>query len=194
MIKNMKRAETPVSGQVSGDPIDGVVLRPLAMHADARGCFTEVFLSDWNSMAEPRQWSVVHSVRNTFRGCHLHKRHDEYLCTLQGEMSLGLRDERPWSPTRGNWQLYRLHGSDLAAVIWPAGVVHGWYSHDTTLHLQSVSESYASYGPDDNWGVHWADPELGIPWPFDAPLLAERAAAFPSLAALRDALLPWGRP
>ncbi|MDH3637712.1 MAG: dTDP-4-dehydrorhamnose 3,5-epimerase family protein, partial [Gammaproteobacteria bacterium] len=162
----------------------------LQPNVDTRGIFTEVFQKHWNAMETPRQWSIVTSTSNVLRGCHLHLRHDEYFFLIQGEVSLGLRDERLDSPTRGHWQLYRLFGTNPAALTFPAGLVHGWYFHTDSLHLQAVSESYLTYGDDDNWGIHWADPELEIPWPFDNPLLSERAASFQSLIDVRQKLTP----
>ena len=177
-----------VSSQVAGSPIEGVKLFKLRPHIDIRGHFTEVFQDHWDAINTPCQWSIVRSTNNVLRGCHLHLRHDEYFCLIEGEVSLGLRDERHCSSTQGNWQLYRLYGTDLAALTFPAGLVHGWYFHTDSLHLQAVSESYRTYGDDDNWGIHWADPELEIPWPFDNPLLSERATQFHSLAGVRQKL------
>ncbi|MBK1831616.1 dTDP-4-dehydrorhamnose 3,5-epimerase family protein [Verrucomicrobiaceae bacterium R5-34] len=97
-----------------------------------------------------------------------------------------MRDERPDSPTFGHWQLYRLFGADLAALTFPVGIVHGWYFHTPSMHLQAVSESYVDYGADDNIGVHWADPALEIPWEFSDPVIAQRAAEFGSLENLRS--------
>lgn len=186
---NNKLYENKISTLTAGSAIEGVQLRHLEQNRDARGSFTEVFQDHWQGMRRPCQWSIVHSVHNSFRGCHLHKRHDEYFCLLQGEVSLGLRDERLGSATCGNWQLYSLYGDDLAALIFPASVIHGWYFHTDSLHLQSVSESYRTYGEDDNLGVHWTDPALGIPWPFDSPILAARASRFGSLAELKEKIL-----
>ncbi len=174
-----------ISSMVAGSAIEGVKLTRLTPHFDSRGSFTEVFQQHWNAIDVPCQWSLVTSGRNVLRGCHLHLRHDEYFSLVEGEVSLGLRDERPKSPTRGHWQLYRLYGTDPTALTFPAGLIHGWYFHTDSLHLQAVSESYRTYGADDNWGVHWADPELEIPWPFEDPLLSERAAQFSSLPELR---------
>ena len=180
------------SHRVSGSDIQGVELRPVPMHKDIRGCFTEVFQESWGTVIDPCQWSVVDSQTNVFRGCHLHLRHDEYFCLLTGESSLGLRDARPQSPTFGNWQLYRLFGEDRAVLTFPAGLVHGWYFHQPSLHLQAVSESYVDYHKDDNFGVHWADPALEIPWPISEPVLAERAASFGTLEELMAAIAAAG--
>lgn len=176
------------SSLVDGQPINGVELKPLVMNRDTRGSFTEVFQNYWNTCIEPCQWSVVSSGANVFRGCHLHLRHDEYYCLLQGEVTLGLRDERPESSTFGNWQLYRLYGEDMAALSFPAGLIHGWYFHCPSVHLQAVSESFIDYGTDDNHGVHWSDPALEIPWGFSDPILAERAKNFGGLKTLQSSI------
>lgn len=168
-----------------GKAIEGVQLHALKKHKDARGSFSEVFQDAWGSVIKPCQWSAVESEANVFRGCHLHLRHDEYFCLLQGEALVGLRDERLDSATKGHWQLYHLYGDDLAAITFPIGLVHGWYFLKPSLHLQAVSESYVDYGADDNFGVRWDDPDLEIPWGIQDPILTQRADAFGSLKALR---------
>lgn len=173
-----------------GQFIEGVQLHELKMHNDKRGCFTEVFQEAWGSAIKPCQWSVIRSQANVFRGCHLHLRHDEYFCLIEGEVLVGLEDERPDSPTHGNWQLYRLYGEDLAALTFPVGLVHGWYFVKPSLHIQAVSESYVDYAADDNFGVRWDDPDLKIPWGIENPILAPRAEGFGSLQALRQAAYP----
>lgn len=182
------------SSLVAGTAIHGVELRPLKMNFDARGCFTEVFQDHWKTCIKPVQWSVVHSEPNVFRGLHLHRRHDEYIAVLVGRASVGLRDVRPWSPTKGAWSLYELNGANLACISFPLGLLHGWYFHEPYIHLQAVSESYPDYGTTDNWGCHWSDPALEIPWPFTDPILTRRASDFSSLQALVAAMGHWGPP
>ena len=191
---NFTPSPEPKSRQVGGGVIDGVEFRRLKMNVDYRGCFTEVFQDYWKTCIKPVQWSVVHSLPNVFRGVHLHRRHDEYISVMHGHASVGLRDLRPWSATKGNWALYELHGDELACLTFPLGLLHGWYFHTATIHLQSVSESYLDYGAEDNWGCHWSDPGLEIPWPCTDPIVAKRAADFPSMDALITALGDWGPP
>jgi dTDP-4-dehydrorhamnose 3,5-epimerase len=195
MHNHPSKAGDPVhdlSRLVAGSTIDGVALRRLTMHHDHRGCFTEVFQRSWGTCITPVQWSVVQSRARVFRGVHLHRRHDEYFSVLQGRATVGLRDIRPWSPTRDRWVMYELSGADLACVTFPLGVLHGWYFHEDTLHLQAVSEAYIDYGKDDNWGCVWSDPALEIPWPItEEPIVTPRAGDFPSLRTLLDALGDW---
>jgi dTDP-4-dehydrorhamnose 3,5-epimerase len=115
---------------------------------------------------------------------HVHARHDEYYCLVRGRAYVGLRDIRPWSTTENVWALFDMSGDDLAFVQFPAGVVHGWYFAEDSVHLQAVSETYARYQQDDNLGCQWSDPALGIPWPQASAHVSEAAAAFPGFEAL----------
>jgi dTDP-4-dehydrorhamnose 3,5-epimerase len=184
----------PVSRFMAGGVIADVALQRLKMNVDLRGCFTEVFQEAWNTCIKPVQWSVVHSHSGVFRGMHLHRRHDEYISVLAGRVSVGLRDLRPWSRTRDMWALYDIRGDDLACLTFPAGVLHGWYAQQPTMHLQAVSESYRDYGTTDNWGCHWSDPALEIPWPFTDPIVSVRASDFSTVRELTGALGPWPAP
>jgi dTDP-4-dehydrorhamnose 3,5-epimerase len=169
---------------VDGEDLDGVSLRDLRPHRDARGSFTEVYARHWDSGIEPVQWSVVTSGAGVLRGMHLHRRHAECLVVVTGHLSVGLHDARAGSPTEGRWARYELRGDAPASLTFPGGFVHGWLAHEDSTHLQAVSEAYVDYAEDDNRGCHWSDPDLGIRWPFTPTVVAERAEAFPSLRDL----------
>jgi dTDP-4-dehydrorhamnose 3,5-epimerase len=169
---------------VGGTPLEGIVHRVLSASDDPRGSFTEVFADHWDTGVSPVQWSIVRSVTGALRGMHLHRRHAEYVTVIEGQMSVGLHDARPGSPTCGAWARYELSAEGPALLAFPAGLIHGWLFHEPTTHLQGVSEAYADYAEDDNLGCHWSDPGLGIEWPFVPTVVAPRAAAFPSLDEL----------
>ncbi|SDW78296.1 dTDP-4-dehydrorhamnose 3,5-epimerase family protein [Thiocapsa roseopersicina] len=178
----------PLSRLIAGRPLEGAELHRIAAQKDRRGSFAEIFQEHWGSCIAPVQWSFVRSEPEVLRGMHLHLRHDEYFCCLEGKVFLGLRDLRGTSPTRDQWSLYELHGEDPAALTFPRGILHGWYFPERSLHIQAVSEAYCDYGGDDNWGCHWADPELQIPWPQTHAILSDSAANFPTLQGLRACL------
>jgi len=173
---------------LKGSAIAGVELKKLDVNKDARGAFTEVFKDRWNSPLDPVQFSVVESKKQVMRGCHLHWNHDEYFCILKGAASIGLRDERPDSSTRNTWSLYFLCEEDMAALIFPRGLVHGWYFHEDSLHLQAVSEAYDDYSHYDNHRIFWRDPDLQIPWPDEDAIMTELAAGAQSLKSVRDTI------
>lgn len=163
---------------LGGKPIQDSALIKLKENSDSRGSFTEIFQRHWGTVLDPVQWSLVKSELNVFRGMHYHRRHDEYFCLIQGSCYLGLKDIRPDSSTYLQSTLYYLCEEDLAALVFPQGVIHGWYFNKPSIHVQSVSESYLDYGNEDNFGCRWDDPDLGIDWPFDNPNVSDKTKAF----------------
>jgi hypothetical protein len=105
----------------------GVELRPLQMHGDERGAFTELHRDEWCIGARPVQWNMVRSHANVLRGVHAHRYHVDYLTMAFGEMVLGLHDLRAASPTRGLTAMLRLSADNLHLVVVPTGVAHGFF-------------------------------------------------------------------
>jgi dTDP-4-dehydrorhamnose 3,5-epimerase len=166
----------------------GVVLRPLTMHRDERGVFTEVFRVMWDTGCVPVQWNVARSEANILRGVHVHLIHTDYLVFVHGRASVGLCDLRRGSPTEGVAALIEMHGDELQGLTIPPGVAHGFYSHEPTMALFAVSEYWSAA---DELGCHWSDPALGIPWPVTTPIVSERDAALPSLSELIASVPHW---
>ncbi|MGQ0801332.1 MAG: dTDP-4-dehydrorhamnose 3,5-epimerase family protein [Pseudomarimonas sp.] len=174
--------------------IEGVMLRAIDQKTDARGSFAEVFSDRWELPITPRQWSLVRSTAGTLRGMHLHLRHDEWLLPISGHCVVGLHDLRPDSPSSGRSMLIELDANAPQSLCFPRGIVHGWYFPTDCMHLQAVSEPYSEYSEDDNFGCHYGDPELAIPWPARPHIVSERARMFPNLTALRAQLQTmWSR-
>jgi dTDP-4-dehydrorhamnose 3,5-epimerase len=46
------------------------------------------------------------------------------------------------------------------------------------------------YDPDDDYGIHWADPTIGIEWPAETPILSEKDEGLPLLQEIPEARLP----
>lgn len=181
----------PTSSLISGGNIHQVTFRKVEEHQDYRGSFSEIFQEHWATCLAPVQWSVVKSNAKVFRGMHLHLRHDEYFSLLSGHCLVALKDVRPGSPTEGVFSLYELFAEDMAALVFPRGLLHGWYFYEPSLHVQAVSEAYVDYHTDDNYGVHWQAPDLGIPWPVKEATLSVRAQDFTTEAALLASIPGW---
>jgi dTDP-4-dehydrorhamnose 3,5-epimerase len=166
----------------------GVRLIPLEMHHDERGVFTEIFRREWDTGVSPVQWNVVRSGARVLRGVHVHPRHDDYLVVVEGRASIGIRDLRRGSPTEGLSALVELRADNLQALVTPHGVAHGFYFHEPSIHVYSVTHYWDTA---DELGCHWADPALEIPWPDESPLVSERDDAAQSLAELLAELEPF---
>jgi dTDP-4-dehydrorhamnose 3,5-epimerase len=165
--------------------IEGLHLVPLDGHRDERGLFLEFFKESWRLPVRPAQWSFVRSEARTLRGLYLHLRHDELFVLVQGRAHVGLKDLRRDSPTFDRAVRLDVDAETPTLVVFPPGVLHGWYFPQPSLHLQAVSEEYERYRHDDNLSCHWADPEVGLAWPDPEPRLSLEAQRFGSLRALR---------
>lgn len=166
--------------------IDGVVVTALQAHEDDRGAFLEAFRAAWSTQIAPVQWNVVKSEPNVLRGLHVHVRHSDYLLCVSGELLLGLRDIRPWSPTHNRTELLTLRGDDPAAVTMPPGVAHGFYFATHSIHMYAVSHYWDTA---DELGCHWADPAIGLTWPTQSPRLSDRDKNAASFAEMTKTFL-----
>jgi dTDP-4-dehydrorhamnose 3,5-epimerase len=164
----------------------GVQLCPLELHADERGSLVEIFRREWELPVEPVQRNAVYSEAGTLRGAHVHVVHDDYLTVVRGRGVVGLRDLRPGSPTEGLAMTVELWDGEPTSVVIPAGVVHGFYFGEPSLHVYAVT---AYWSPDDELSCRWDDPELGVPWPVEPRLLSERDQAAGSFESMRVAYL-----
>jgi dTDP-4-dehydrorhamnose 3,5-epimerase len=184
----MALPSTDPSGIVTADLPDGVRLCPLTTYIDDRGTLTEIFRANWETGIVPVQWNVTTSKRGTLRGVHVHRTHDDYLVLLTGRASIGIRDLRAGSPTAGRAALVELSGSQMRTLTIPPGVAHGFYFHQESVMVYSVSHYW---DPEDEFGCRWDDPDLEIPWPTTSAKVSERDGSAPPLSALLRELEPW---
>jgi dTDP-4-dehydrorhamnose 3,5-epimerase len=167
--------------------IEGVQLVALTMHPDSRGSFTEVYRRDWiPGMREMVQSNLSLSYANVLRGQHFHRTQADYWCVFDGTAYVGLFDLRTGSPTEGKSAGIRISAAEQRRGLYiPRGVAHGFYA-ETDIRLQYLVDNY--FTGEDEFGVAWDDPDLGIDWPGSKPILSDRDKSNPGLAdVLRSA-------
>lgn len=170
--------------------IEGVKLAPLTTHADDRGAVTEIFRRTWiEGTREMVQSNLSVSRANVLRGLHFHRKQADYWCYLSGTAFVGLYDLRMGSPTEGKAAGIRIATEEgLRGLYIPRGVAHGFYSETALQLLYFVDEFFTG---EDEFGVTWDDPDLGIDWPTREPILSERDRSNPSLAEARQDAPPY---
>ena len=172
-------------------PIAGVVVIKPKVFGDARGYFVETWHEERYVKAglNCRFVQDNHSTsrRNVVRGLHYQK------AFAQGKLvsvSLGnvfdvAVDIRPGSPTFGKW-----YGCELSAdnqhQLWIApGLAHGFAVLSELAHFHYKCTEY--YHPEVEACLRWDDPELGIVWPVEKPILSENDKNGMSFAEYRAA-------
>jgi dTDP-4-dehydrorhamnose 3,5-epimerase len=166
----------------------GVHLRRLAPHPDRRGWLVEAFRAEWEPNFASAQVNLSSSAPGVLRGSHVHGRHTDYFVLAAGAATVGLKDLRWKSPTFGHTWLVRLEAERPEALIVPPGVLHGLYFAVPSLLVSVESEPY---DPTEEIRCRWDDSQLGIAWPFAAPILSDDDRRAVSFAEAMRALEPW---
>ncbi len=160
--------------------IDGAFLVHLQAIEDARGSFSETYRHEWlDGASEMVQANISRSRAGVLRGLHFHREQADYWVVLGGAAVVGLVDLREGSPTQRVATKLDLSEHEPAGLYIPPGVAHGFYAR-TDLMLNYFVDRY--FSGEDEFGVAWDDPEIGIAWPSDSPILSERDRSNPSLA------------
>jgi dTDP-4-dehydrorhamnose 3,5-epimerase len=169
-------------------PLDGVRLFPLQANRDERGAFSELFRASWIEGPQMLQMNLSRSRAGVLRGLHFHREQADYWVLLSGVEFVGLYDLRAGSPTEGRKLELRLDAEERQGLYIPPGVAHGFYA-ETDLELLYLVDRY--FTGEDEFGVAWNDPEIGIAWPSADPILSERDRTNPSLSeVLRPEVQP----
>lgn len=174
---------------------DVLVFEP-AVHGDSRGFFVESFRDTW--LAESGlaagfvQDNHSRSRRLTLRGLHWQRTHPQgkLVRVARGTVLDVAVDIRRGSPTFGTW-VSRVLDDKTHHQLWiPPGFAHGFLVLSDEADFCYRCTDY--YDPDDQYGIRFDDPQLGIAWPLDGrePLLSDKDRRLPYLSALPDSALP----
>jgi dTDP-4-dehydrorhamnose 3,5-epimerase len=170
-----------------------VVLEP-DVYGDRRGFFLET----WNRKRYEEvgicetfvQDNVSLSKQGILRGLHFQNPQSQgkLVQVLSGEVLDVAVDIRIGSPTFGQWIGEELSGEDHKQIYIPPGFAHGFFViSDEALFSYKCTDFY---NPDTEHGIIWNDPDIGINWPVDEPLLSSKDAVFPKLKDLPPETLP----
>jgi dTDP-4-dehydrorhamnose 3,5-epimerase len=166
--------------------IPDVVLITTQQRKDPRGFFMETYkASAFSELAIPTEFvqdNCVYSTYGVLRGLHYQQEphaQGKLIMTLKGEIFDVAVDIRQGSDTYGKWVGEVLSGQNCAMLYVPPGFAHGYcVLSENALITYKVSNEYA---PQAERGILWNDPDIGIEWPLQKPLVSERDAALPRL-------------
>jgi dTDP-4-dehydrorhamnose 3,5-epimerase len=164
--------------QVEDLPLAGLKLIRPRVFRDARGFFFE-------SYHEPRfreagihvtfvQDNHSRSVKDTLRGLHYQSSPGQakLLRVTSGRIFDVAVDIRPDSPTYGRWEGVYLDAEQHAQLFLPVGFAHGFcVVSDTADVVYKVSSVYDAATEST---ISWDDPDIGIEWPTESPVLSDR--------------------
>ena len=166
---------------------DLLIIKP-RVFADSRGFFLETFqLKRYQEtgIAGPFvQDNHSRSNRGVLRGLHFQIKNPQgkLVYVSRGEVFDVAVDIRNDSKTFGHWFGTLLSDENHLQMWIPPGFAHGFCVVSETADFTYKCTEY--YHPEDECGIIWNDPDLGIKWPFSCPIVSEKDAVNPKLKAL----------
>ena len=134
------------------------------------------------------QDNFSHSEHGTLRGLHyqIQQSQGKLLRVVRGEVFDVAVDMRESSPTFAQWVGVTLSAENRKLLWIPPQFAHGLLVLSDIAEFEYKCTDF--YYPESEIVVAWDDPAIGIEWPIDEPLLSQRDADAPALAALGDRL------
>lgn len=172
--------------------LPGVVIIEPRVFNDARGFFFESYNAPRYAAAGITATFVQdnhsRSVGGTIRGLHYQLRSPQakLLRVIRGSVLDVAVDIRRGSPTFGRWVGVELSAENKRQLFIPAGFGHGFCASSDVVEVEyKCSDVYVA---DDQHGIIWNDPTIGIAWPVRDPILSEADRAYRPLARDREDL------
>ncbi len=145
---------------------------------DERGFFVEEFRADqYKELGLPTMFVQENhsgSVNDVLRGLHFQWEPPmgKLMRVLQGEAFLVAVDIRKKSPTLGHWFGKKIKAEDRKQIWAPAGFARGFCVLSDYAEIQYLCTGI--YNSDGESGILWNDPEIGIEWPVERPILSQK--------------------
>ncbi|MEK7990444.1 MAG: dTDP-4-dehydrorhamnose 3,5-epimerase [Thiotrichaceae bacterium] len=161
--------------------IPEVVLIEPKVFGDERGFFLESFNAQRYAElvgidANFVQDNHSRSAKNVLRGLHFQKQHPQgkLVQVSSGAVFDVAVDIRKDSPTFGQWVGATLTAEAHNQLYVPPGFAHGFCVLTDTADFHYKCTNY--YHPEDEGSLIWNDPDIGIEWPINEPVLSGKDA------------------
>ena len=160
--------------------LDGVVVIEPDVFGDHRGFFMESwsqkkmeeaglyydFVQDNHSMS---------SIKGTLRGIHFQKgdkAQAKLVRCVRGAVLDVAVDLRHDSPTYKQWEAVVLSAENKKQLLIPRGFGHGFVTLTDEVEFLYKADNY--YAPEADGGIRWNDPEIGVDWGVEEPILSAK--------------------
>ena len=149
--------------------IEGLCVIEPAVHGDARGYFMETYsqrdMEENGICIQFVQDNQSMSSKGVLRGLHFQKQYPQtkLVRVIKGSVFDVAVDLRSGSETYGKWYGIELTEENKKQFLIPRGCGLGFLVLSDTAEFCYKCDDF--YHPNDEGGMAWNDPEIGIEWP-----------------------------
>ena len=149
--------------------IEGLCVITPAVHGDNRGYFMETYsqrdMEENGIFVNFVQDNQSMSVKGVLRGLHFQKNNPQtkLVRAIKGSVFDVAVDLRPGSATYGKWYGVLLTEENKKQFLVPRGFAHGFLVLSDTAEFCYKCDDF--YHANDEGGIAWNDPAIGIVWP-----------------------------
>ncbi len=149
--------------------IEGVTIVDVKAYGDSRGYFMETYKKPdfvaGGIDVDFVQDNQSSSTKGVLRGLHFQINHPQskLVRVVSGEVFDVAVDLREGSPTYGKWEGVILSAENKRQFFIPRGFAHGFLVLSDTAEFCYKCDDV--YHPNDEGGLMWNDPAIGIEWP-----------------------------
>lgn len=166
--------------KITKTKLEGVVIIEPDVFGDNRGFFME----SWNQKKMEEAglfYNFVQdnhsrsSVKGTLRGIHFQKgdkAQAKLVRCVRGAVLDVAVDLRHDSPTYKQWVAVELSEDNFKQLLIPRGFGHGFITLTDDVEFLYKADNY--YAPEADGGIRWNDPEIGVDWCIENPILSEK--------------------
>lgn len=168
--------------------LPGALIIEPKVFEDQRGYFTETYheqrYRDLGIDCVFVQDNLSYSVQNTLRGLHFQIHHPQakLVQVIRGEIYDVAVDVRPGSEAFGKWTGVYLSDRNHRQFFLPEGFAHGFCVLSEYAYFMYKCSDF--YHPGDEGGIIWNDPDVGIEWLVEEPIISDKDAGLPLLSQL----------
>ena len=167
--------------------IEGVYLIEPKVFGDNRGWFCETYskkaFEEFGIKADFVQDNRSFSAKKgTLRGLHCQtdpKSQAKLVSCTKGEIIDVAVDIREGSPTYMKHVAVKLTEENKKMLFIPKGCLHGFVTISENVELSYKVDEF--YSPENDRSIRWNDPEIGVEWGIDEPVLSEKDKNAPLL-------------
>lgn len=173
--------------------LPGVIIVEPDIYRDERGFFFETYhAKKYRNGGIPGTFVQDNHSRSTYRtlrGLHAQTTHPQgkLVRVIEGEIFDVAVDIRRGSATFGRWRGAMLSAENGWQYYIPRGFAHGFCVTSEVAQVEYKCTDF--YDPAGEINLSWRDPDIGITWPIESPILSAKDAAAPTLREI-ESLLP----